>query len=144
MVGLRFDPNENILGYPLNQKIDWIKLHKEDLSPWGSNFPVKIFLNKSPSEVKLSYFYTTDPKNYPTQQMAQPLPSPPLSGVGKHSLFLPLVTKAYDPSDIPPANSVTFHWDTSQVSPGVYYICVSVSDSYNQSTYCSDTPTTVY
>ena len=76
MVGLRFDPNENILGYPLNQTIDWIKLYKEDRSPQGTNFPIRIFLNKSPSEVQLSYFYTTDPKNYPTQRMAQALPSP--------------------------------------------------------------------
>lgn len=144
VVGLRFDPNENILGYPLNQVIDWIKLYKEDRSPKGTNFPIKISLNKPPSEVQFNYFYTTDPTNYPTQRMAQALQSPPPLGIGGHSLFLPLVTKAYDPSDMPPANSVTFHWDTSQVSPGAYYICVSVSDLYNKNTYCSDTPTTVY
>jgi hypothetical protein len=144
VVGLRFDPNENILGYPLNQKIDWIKLHKEDRSPWGTNFPIRISLNKSPSEVQLSYFYTTDPTNYPTQQMAQPLPSAPLSGAGMHKLFLPLVTNTYDPSYLPPPNSVTFDWDTSKVNPGKYYICVTASDSSNQTTYCSDTPTIVY
>jgi hypothetical protein len=144
VVGLRFDPNENILGYPLNQAIDWIKLYKEDRSPQGTNFPIKIFLNKPPSEVQLNYFYTTDPTNFPTQRMAQALQSPSPLGVGPHSLFLPLMTKVYDMSDIPPANSVTFYWDTSQVSPGVYYICVSVADSFNQGTYCSDTPATVF
>jgi len=144
VVGLRFDPNENILGYPLNQTIDWIKLYKEDRIPQGSNFPIRFFLNKDPSEVQLSYFYTTDPKNYPTQQMAQSLPSPPSLGVGRHSLFLPLVTSLYDPSYLPPPNSVTFHWDTGKVNPGMYYICVTASDSFNQTTYCSDTPTTVY
>jgi hypothetical protein len=146
VVGLRFDPNESILGYPLNQKIDWIKLHKEDRSPQGSNFPIKIFLNKSPSEMQISYFYTTDPNNHPTQQLAQALPSPPPLGVGKqqYSLFLPLVTSLYDPSFIPPPHSVTFHWDTSKVNTGIYYICISASDSLNQTTYCSDTPAIVY
>jgi hypothetical protein len=144
VVGLRFDPNENILGYPLNQKIDWIKLYKEDRSPWGTNFPIRIFLNKSPSEVQLSYFYTTDPKNYPTQQMAQPLAFAPLLGDRVHKLFLPLVTNMYDPSYLPPPNSVTFNWDTSAVNPGRYYICVKASDSINQTTFCSDTPTVIY
>jgi hypothetical protein len=144
VVGLRFDPNENILGYPLNQTIDWIKLYKEDRSPKGSNFPIRFFLNKSPSEMQISYFYTTDPTNHPTQQMAQALPSPPPLGTGRHSLFLPQVTSIYDPSYLPPPNSVTFHWDTSKVNSGIYYICISASDSLNQTTYCSDTPTIVY
>ena len=144
ITGLRFDPNENILGYPLGQFIDWIKLHKEDRSPQGADFPIKIFLNKPPIEVQLNYFYTTDPTNSPTQSMAQALPSPPPLGVGLHNLYLPLMTRVHDTNDIPPANSVTYHWDTSLVSPGVYYICVSVADSFNQSTYCSDTPTTVF
>ncbi len=144
MVGLRFDPNENILGYPLNQIIDWIKLHKETSFPRGSNFPIQIFLNKPPADLQLTYYYTTDPNGAPTQQMAQPFLSAPPLRAGARSLFLPLVTSLYDPSYLPPPNSVTFHWDTSRVNPGRYYICVRVSDGLNQSTYCSETPAILY
>ena len=141
VIGLRFDPNENILGYPLVQAIDWIKLYKGDRVPRGVPFPVKMVLNKPPEETGLSYFYTTDPKNQPQQQAAKVyLSSPPLSSNGQYRTYLPLISSKFDPSDVPQPNSVTYHWDTRQVDPGDYYICVSAADSHNQTTICSDVP----
>ena len=141
VIGLRFDPNENILGYPLVQSIDWIKLYKGDRVPRGVPFPVKMVLNKPPGETGLSYFYTTDPKNQPQQQAAKVyLSGPPLSLNGQYRTYLPLISSRFDPTDVPPPNSVTYNWDTSQVAPGNYHICVSVSDSHNQTTICSDVP----
>jgi hypothetical protein len=144
VVGLRFDPNENILGYPLNQVIDWIKLYKEDRSPQGGRYPIRIYFNKSPSAVSLTYFYTTDPKNFPDQQPALSLPAPISLGTEKYTLYLPQIVRLYDPSYVPPPNSVSFEWDISQVAPGRYYICVKADDSVNTHTYCSDTPAIVY
>jgi len=141
VTGLRFDPNENMLGYPLVQAIDWIKLYKGDQVPRGVPFPVKMFLNKPPKETGLSYFYTTDPKNQPLQQVARVyLPSPSLSSTGSHRVYIPIISSKFDPTDVPPPNSVTYNWDTSQVTPGIYYICVSAADSHNQTTICSDVP----
>ena len=144
VIGLRFDPNENILGYPLVQAIDWIKLYKGDRVPRGVPFPVKMVLNKPPEETGLSYFYTTDPKDQPQQQVARVyLSSPSGSSTGSHRLYLPIISSKFDPTDVPPPNSVTYNWDTSLVSPGNYYICVSAADSQNKTTVCSDVPVQV-
>lgn len=144
VIGLRFDPNENILGYPLFQSIDWIKLYKGDRVPRGVPFPVKMVLNKPPEETGLSYFYTTDPKNHPQQQSARVyLSSPSLSSTAQYRVYIPMISSKFDPSDVPPPNSVTYNWDTSLVPPGDYYICVSATDSHNQSTVCSDVPVQV-
>ncbi len=144
VTGLRFDPNENILGYPLFQSIDWIKLYKGDHVARGVPFPVKMFLNKPPEETGLSYFYTSDPMNDPQQQAARVyLSSPPLSSTGPYRVYIPMLTSKFNPTDVPPPNSVTYNWDTSQVTPGKYYICVSVTDSHNPTTVCSDVPVQV-
>jgi hypothetical protein len=140
VIGLRFDPNENILGYPLFQSIDWIKLYKGDRIPRGVPFPVKIALNKPPEGTVLSYYYTTDPKNHPQQQAAQVYLSAPALSNGNYRLFLPIINSKFDTSDMPPPNSVTYSWDTASVPAGDYYICVSATDSLNQTTICSDVP----
>ena len=141
VLGLRFDPNENILGYPMVQAIDWIKLYKGDRVPRGVPFPVKMVLNKRLAETGLSYFYTTDPKNHPQQQAARVyLSRPSLSTNSPYRVYLPVINSNFDPTDVPPPNSVTYNWDTSPVPPGDYYICVSATDSLNQTSVCSDVP----
>ena len=119
VIGLRFDPNENILGYPFVQSIDWIKLYKGDRVPRGVPFPVKMVFNKPPEETGLSYFYTTNPKNHPQQQGGQGVfVHPPPSSNGNHRLYLPIINSKFDPTDLPPPNSVTYNWDTSLVPAG--------------------------
>ncbi len=141
--GLRFDPNENILGYPLVQAIDWIRLTKEDAVIKGTAYPVNFYLNKPPAGTNLTYFYTTNPQTQPFQQLARGiLASPPLMN-GNFKIYVPLLLNKYDPSNLPNPNSVNYVWDTSQVTPGTYYFCVSVNDTFNQIAFCSETPVRV-
>lgn len=156
IIGLRFDPNENILGVPLHQQIDWMRLTKEASVSQGSLFPVQIALDRSPDELKeVNFFYTTNP-NLPTQNLAVTLSDsssssqttnngPALSTIGGNfRLYLPLsVSRFYTLNFKPVTNGVNFAWDTSSVPPGEYYICALVKDDLNQATYCSISPVQV-
>jgi hypothetical protein len=155
VIGLRFDPNENILGVPLHQQIDWIRLTKEASVSKGGLFPVQIALDRSPDELKnVNFFYTTNP-NLPTQNLAVTLPGSSTtqsSGSGSalssieanFRLYLPLsVSRYYTLNFQPITNGVNFAWDTSSVAPGEYYICALVEDDFNQATYCSTSPVQV-
>jgi len=156
IIGLRFDPNENILGVPLHQQIDWIRLTKEASVSQGGLYPVQIALDRSPDELKeVNFFYTTNP-NQPTQNLAVTISDslsssqttnsgPALSTIGGNfHLYLPLsVSKYYTLNFQPVTNGVNFAWDTSSVAPGEYYICALVEDEFNQATYCSTSPVQV-
>ena len=145
VVRMRFDPNENIMGTPLYQKLDWIKLTQVDEVTKGTPFPIQIILNKPPSEIQEPTFYYTDnlaqPTQHPADQYGNPPPATATPPSEEHfSVFLPLVFHWYVP---PPPNGLNFLWDTSTVTPGEYYICVTVEDQYNGGTYCSEAPVQV-
>lgn len=152
----RFDPNENILGYPLHQQLDWVRLTKMNAVTQGSPFTIKIGLNKLPKQItSIQYFYTTDLNN-PTQHVAQEFTQTSffqdtiagesygygnLSNNNQQITMLPMLVKNHIPSDLPGmAHEVAYHWDTSRVGGGEYYTCVQVSDNLNVATYCSETP----
>jgi hypothetical protein len=153
---LRFDPNENILGIPLHQQLDWIRLTKIPSVTRGTSFPIRIGLNKPPSEVSSITYYYTDDVNDPTQNRAKEFLDISLhknssrgsfQGDGlfsselKNAILLPITMKNFVPTDLPfVENEVTFNWDTSMVKPGEYYTCVLVSDDRNEATYCSEAP----
>jgi hypothetical protein len=154
VLGIRFDPNENIscnpqFGSPFVistcgdyvQKLDWIRLTAVDQVTQGIPFPVQIALSHSPSTVTLTYFYTTtlaDPNQFPAQIYTPPTPG------GTYKLFLPLVLNNYQPTfDTFPEANATYIWDTTNVPLGTYYICVRANDGYNTATYCSEAPVNV-
>jgi len=139
----RFDPNENISCTPEGkpfvistcgdyvQKLDWIRLTAVDQVAQGIPFPVQITLNRSPATVSLTFFYTTtlaNPTQFPAQLYIQPRPT------GNFELFLPLLLNNYPTTLF----DVTYLWDTTNVRPGTYYICVQANDGYNTATYCSE------
>lgn len=150
---LRFDPNENISCNPQSgspfvistcgdyiQNLDWIRLTAVDQVAQGIPFPVQITLNRTPSTVSLTFFYTTtlaNPTQFPAQLYTPPTPAGPLK------LFLPMLFKDYPTYDIFPEPNVTYLWDTTNVPPGTYYICVRTNDGYNTATYCSEAPMNV-
>jgi hypothetical protein len=137
---MRFDPNENITGSTMNQDIDWIRLTQMDREVKGTPFPIEYLLNKDSAELSsITFYYTTDPQNNPTQNLAldassSPAPTPS----GPYFIYQPLVFRDYREGDLP--KGLIFHWDTSSVVPGIYYICAVVQDTYNQGTYCSQAP----
>lgn len=156
IIRLRFDPNENILGSPLHQQIDWIRLTKEARVTQGGLFPVQISLDRPPDELKnVTFYYTTNPQN-PTQNVAVTTSSQSTSTQSSSSgstlstlnskfhLYLPLSVTRYTTLYFRPVtNGVNFAWDTSSVAPGEYYICAHMEDDYNQAAYCSSSPVQV-
>lgn len=148
----RFDPNENILGYPLHQQLDWIRLTKVDQVTQGIPFLIRIGLNKTPSAIKSIQYYYTNDLNNPTQHTAiesVQISNPQNQVLGVDELIqgnqiisiLPVISKGNVASDLPGmAHEVKYSWDTGKVSPGEYYICVQASDNYNSAIYCSEAP----
>ena len=134
---LRFDPNENILGVSMVQKLDWIRLTKVDGVTRGQLFPVQIALNKPIEELnQVSFFYTNDRGN-PTKYLAEKYSKPELP----FRFHLPLTVNKNIPGNLPPLeNGISFVWDTNMVSPGEYYLCVLVEDEFNQAVFCSQAP----
>lgn len=142
---LRFDPNENILGHTLHQQLDWIRLTKVDEVKLGAPYHIQMTLNLPPSSVLVQqFYYTTDPVNAPTQNVAQPYTSAPATGVNK--VFLPFMVRQHWHEYNPP-HLTTFWWNTAGVTPNTYYICAHVEDAAATnaavSTYCSPAPVKV-
>lgn len=138
LVAFRLDPNENITGNVFHQEIDWIRLTRVDSVQRGTVYLIRISPNKPRSELNsLTFFYTDDLAN-PTQHLARLLvlnPPPTLP----FKAYLPLIgsnASVFQTGD-------PFLWDTSTVTPGVYYICTVANDGYNQAYYCSDSPVEV-
>ena len=137
VLDMRFDPNENILGYTLHQEIDWIRLTKVDAVTRGNAYVVEIDLSKQTSLVNLEFFYTDDPTNNPTK-----FPALQYFHSGAFKLYLPQITLHTDGSPLN-TTSFTYLWDTSGVPLGSYYICATADDGLNQGTYCSLAPVKV-
>jgi len=152
----RLDPNENILGVPLHQQLDWVRLTKLEQVTQGSVFTIRIGLNKMPSEIASTEFYYTNNLSNPTQHVANELIRTskildPLrrkvsgeeifSSVFQKTVLLPMAVKDYIPLDLPGiAHELTYNWDTSAVNPGEYFVCARVNDTYNEAIYCSEAP----
>jgi hypothetical protein len=135
----RLDPNENILGHPLTQAIDWVKLTAKESISAGTPFPIIFALNKQARSLRsLQFFYTTD-RSAPTQHPLilitpnNPTPSPR----GKAPLFLPIIING------PSIGTSDTMWNTSSVAPNSYYICAQANDGYNTSMSCSEVPVQV-
>lgn len=139
----QFNPNENITSDYFYQEVDWIRLTKEISINQGSKFDLRIEVNKPIDEVNLHFYYTTDPKNFPTQHLLElnSQPSSPTQPVeAEYKVFLPTILRNFTPE---PLVGEEFIWDTSNVAPGTYYICVQANDGYNHASYCSEAPVRV-
>jgi hypothetical protein len=140
VVSLRIDPNENVTGGDLHQEFDWIRLTKVEQVSQGKLAKIRVLLNKQPSEVTLSFYYTTN-LSQPTQNIAKSY-SATING-GRNIQYLPFLFN-FDPSYAPSVDQipadVTFSWNTSGVTPGEYYLCAQAEDGYNQAIYCSQAP----
>lgn len=163
-IGFRYDPNENVscdFDNPFiacsnyRQLIDWIALTAMDSVLQGQVYEVKMDLNKALDDDSFTLYYTTDPA-VPNQNLAEqftttpstPIPTP----IASDYLYIPWVASpAVDtgivstPNIFEPAteNPVSFLWDTSQVTPSIYYICAQVDDGLNSIVRCSEAPLAV-
>jgi hypothetical protein len=140
VVAFRIDPNENITGGVMHQEFDWLRITKVEQVSQGKPAKIRVLLNKQPSEVTLTFYYTTD-LSQPTQNIAGAYTKTISSGPNKY--YLPYITNSdpnYDPFVIQIPADVTLLWDTSGVNPREYYICAQANDGYNQAIYCSHAP----
>jgi len=139
---MRLDPNENIMGQTMHQKLDWVLLTKMDEVVHGSTFPIQVSLNMPWSELEYYELYYTDNLQAPKQHLVQLeniYPPPPLQG---NLLFLPLLMNAYSGGDLL-VNTQTFNWNTSNVQPGEYYLCIDIGfadPELEHIHYCSEAP----
>jgi hypothetical protein len=147
VTGMRFDPNENITvaadkvtgGGPFTQQFDWMRLTKDIQVKQGAPYLVEVGLNKPAGQVTRTYYYTTD-RNNPTQNRAAAY-NPPAPG-GSVKVFIAQVAANYQPVDAV-ANPASFAWDTSNVAPGTYYLCVNLNDGVSENTVCGEAPVVV-
>jgi hypothetical protein len=140
VVSLRIDPNENITGNVMHQEFDWIRLSKVEQVTQGRPAKIRVMLNKPPTDVTLSFYYTAD-LSQPAQNIAASYPKTINSA--RYIRYFPFVSN-FDLSYAPyvdqiPAD-VTFSWNTSGVAPGEYYLCAQADDGYNRAIYCSQAP----
>lgn len=159
LIKFRMDPNENILGVPLHQQLDWVRLTKPERVPQGTPYTIRVGLNKPPDELSSTQFYYTSNPSSPTQHQAQGVSAslnstspaisqssskPSRTSLSQFFALLPFAVRNYVTSDLPVVeNEVNFNWDTSGVNPGDYYICAQVADGVNSATYCSEVPVSV-
>jgi hypothetical protein len=142
-ISFRLDPNENQLAQPLTQAIEWLHLSAMDTVIHGTSYPVSLNLNKRKDTIGSFLFYYTTTLASPTQNRASGAfaspPGPPVV-YGPNSLFLPVITS---PGVKQAAADVIFDWDTTNVTPGEYYLCVVMDDTLNSNTNCSEAPVAV-
>jgi len=150
----RLDPNENILGVPLHQQLDWVRLTQVESIPQGTPFTIRIGINKFPGDFNsIDFYYTSDPGS-PTQHPINEFTSfsnlsnnngdqyfgaGPQTAQLLQTALLPVAVKNYVPSDLPGvAHEIRLNWDTSSVDPGDYYVCVRINDGINEAVFCSE------
>lgn len=148
---LRLDPSElNSSLLPVTVQLDWIKLTAVETVTQGEIFPIsynakssypgtatfyydldtsplngKTFIDTRNTAAAANNWFTNDAKTNPNQQ----------SVAATHQIYLPAVLNNY-------CNNCVY-WDTSAVSPGTYYICAEIDDSYNSTYRCSEAPVIV-
>jgi hypothetical protein len=148
---LRFDPSElNSALTPASFQLDWIQLTAIDDVTTGNSYPIW-FDAKDGSN--LTFYYDTDrnpgnghstigrttagPDSAAMQVSFAPetAPSNPLAN-GDHAVFLPAISNNFVACN--PGECMV--WNTSSVSPGVYYICAESDDGLNSVYRCSEAP----
>jgi hypothetical protein len=145
---LRVDPNENYTGeFPGNaysdavspmvfqQQIDYIKLTKMEQIKAGTFYKVEFTSNKSLPASSYKVYYTSD-LAFPRQSAAlDAQPTAPVV-VRPYSIFLPFASNLSADVSSPQRSG----WNTTGVTPGVYYVCIEANDTLNASIQCSNAP----
>jgi hypothetical protein len=132
---IRLDPNENSTSGSFLQVIDWMSFSKVDSVQRGDLFPLNISTSEPVNNLAVNFYYTTDrasPKQH-SATITQPSANPPQAS---NKTFVPIIKTAVNPNLIF-NNGVTYYWNTSNVNPGMYYICLEANDGSNTNITCS-------
>jgi hypothetical protein len=147
VIRFRFDPNENIMGHPIVQEVDWIRLTKAESVVQGEIYPIGISINGSEGThsytnelegADLRFYYTTDPSESGMKLINSysSVSSDTVDDVGPYKVYLPLVMSTFNKS----IQDHDFVWDTQGVEPGEYHICVEVTNEMHNVIHCSEAP----
>jgi hypothetical protein len=143
LVQIRIDPNENTFSWTFHQEIDWIRLTRVEPVRQGQPAEVRLLLNTPVSELTtLDLYYTTDksqPAQHPAARYTPPGFNSPFQSFIPMALRLPMISTRDTFIDNLSAD-VVYWWDTSSVSPGIYYICAVAGDARTIAAYCSQAP----
>jgi hypothetical protein len=149
VLGMRFDPNENISvvaqankpspGGDFIQVFDYIRLTKDITVRSGQTYDIVFGANKG--GVTPTFYYTTD-RNDPTQSQATAA-APPAPGTGDRKTFAPVVVNGIAGAVELPSNALTFRWSTGGVAPGTYYVCARLNDGVQSTDVCSAAPVVI-
>lgn len=149
---LRLDPNENWTGnlvpeMDFHQEFDWIRLTTEEIIPIGDFYPIQVNINKPVDELEIiEYYYTTDTNSPMEYSVKSTKPqSPPIiqtQSSDSKTIFLPIVWNGSYTFEV--TSDVEHKWDTSNISPGEYYVCVSAYDGFSGSSSCTDSTINMY
>ncbi len=141
ILGVRFDPNENITDHDFYNELDWIRLTKPIVLQQGDLYRISLDSFFPGDTFNVTLYYTNDPVGNPTQHnvvLYTPSVQPP---PGPKRVYLPIVTKnLLDSSQLGDLNYI---WDTASIVPGTYYVCAVTNDGLNQATFCSEAPVTI-
>ncbi len=140
-VWLRLDPNENTTNAVMNQIIDSITLSQVDSVARGQNFPIQIQSNESFANLTVTLYYTTNRQVYNQNRVTVYTPSMPPANQSK--VYLPLTFRDPTTTGGSDTGAKTIYWNTTGVTPGLYYICAEVSDGLNVAIECSFAPLSV-
>jgi len=127
---LRFDPNENDTTASMVQSIDWISLSKGNWVGVGNSYPIEVESSEPIQEGSVTLFYTSD-IDVPKQNLA--VITPDMDPQGPYFVYLPLLMGGIGAG----GGDTLFYWDTTDVSPGSYYICGEFPDGLNSPVFCS-------
>ncbi len=139
---LRFDPLETIpeaLGTGADRFcIDWILLTTENKVRRGEIFYIRYRVSQPEWDIEL--YFTNDPISNPTpeNQLISSHYQDTVPTYGNR-IFLPVVLSRYG-LDTYPEFSRTVLWDTTNVSPGTYYICAKARHTLSTRLFCSEYP----
>ena len=142
---LRLDINENATNSTFHQQIDWIRLSKPDRIRQGQFYPIKFQASEPISNDALTVYYTSDPTK-PTQNIAEIPPVVSFDPPGNFRAYLPYNSVKFFTTvqSSSTSNDQILNWDTKNVSPGTYFICLEADDGLNQAIQCSLVPVEVY
>jgi hypothetical protein len=134
---LRLDPTEESDTTLFH--IAAIKLTATDTATQGQPYTIKMLANMTPVTVATYYYNSTKYSSAGRKLALEFTPSP---APGNNHAYIPLVAMLSAGAPVDSSN-VLYGWDTSNVTPGTYYLSVDLNDGYNTTTVYSDAPVTI-
>lgn len=139
VIEMRFDPNENEMGIPLQQAIDMITLTGEETTPLGANYTTRFTLNTPFNPQTMSRSFVFRPVGGGADYPAPIVVTNPVPLAGQYRLYIPGIQR--EGNYLLTLSGDSLELNTSAVPAGSYYLCMTVNDGLNKDVVsCSEYP----